>query len=67
MPIINALEGGAYTLTQLLTDTTSVLTSMLTWLTSIFTTALTSPIVIAFIVMAVIGVAVRFAKRLMHV
>lgn len=55
------------TLSSLLADVTTVLTSLLQWIVSIFNAAISSPIVLVFIVMALIGVAVGFARKLMHV
>lgn len=55
------------TLSTLITDVGTVLTALLSWIVSIFNAAISSPIVLVFIVMALIGVAVGFARKLMHV
>ena len=54
------------TLAQLLTSIGTVLSSLLGWLIDIFNTAVSSPIVLVFIVFAVIGVAVGFTRKLLN-
>lgn len=54
------------TLASLLSDVGTVLTALLGWMIDIFNTALSSPIVVIFIVMALIGTAVAFTRKLMN-
>lgn len=63
-----ALDGPTITLTlaQLLTDVGTVLSALLGWMIDIFNTALSSPIVLVFIVMALIGTAVAFTRKLLN-
>lgn len=55
------------TLTTLLADCQSVLTAVTGWMTAIFNAAVASPVVVLFIGLAVVGVAVGFAKKLLHI
>ena len=61
------LDGPTVTLTlaNLLSDISTVLTSLLSWVIDIFNTMMASPIVVIFIVMALIGTAVAFARKLL--
>lgn len=51
----------------ILSSTGTILTSVTGWLPTIFNTAIQSPIVVVFIGLAVVGVAVGFAKKLLHI
>lgn len=57
----------AMTLSSLLTDVGSVLTAVLGWCADVIEAALAQPIVIFFIVLAIVGIAFGFAKSLLSV
>lgn len=58
--MINSVSG-------LISSTTSILTAVTGWIPTIFNAAIASPIVVVFIGLAVCGVAVGFAKKLLHI
>lgn len=55
------------TFSTIITDTTSMVTALAGWITTILSAALASPVVLTFIILAVVAGVVRLAKRLLHV
>lgn len=42
-----------------------VLESLLSWITSVFSTMVSSPIVLIFVILAIIGAVIAFAKKVL--
>lgn len=53
------------TTTGLVTYVGNVLTALLSWVQSVFTTMVSSPIVLTFVILAIIGAVVAYARKIL--
>lgn len=66
MPLFDVTgSGGTVTTTGLVTYVGNVLTSLLSWVSSVFTTMVSSPIVMFFVILAIIGAVVAYARKIL--
>ena len=66
MPLFDVTgTGGTVTSTGLVTMVGNVLSSLLTWVGSVFETMVSSPIVLIFVILAIIGAVVAYARKIL--
>lgn len=65
MSLFDVVSEGTTTQTGLVSMVGSVLTSLLSWIQSVFTTMVSSPIVLVFVILAIIGAVVAFARKIL--